>query len=519
MGFSAYNFYPQVFKNQSIDDLISYDGNISVAVMPFRNMTDDRIWDGIQYNLVSYLSNYEELNLREIESINLLLESMGQTKSASISPSVAGAVSKKLNANVFISGIINKTSNITRVNVHLVNSKTKQVLKSFQLDVDQERDEIFKIIDSLSVQVSDFLVKSKMEKEVSPDLKPYKHTNSPVAFRYLVEADDAVKRYDVKRALDLYLKAVAADSNYIPAIVFLSMRYINLGNYEEAKKWCLKAYNKKDRANRGERIMIDWYHATLFSNPDEEIKYMKQYQAVDDMVPVSYWQTGNSYLKLFQYDKAIHEFKRALDIYNKWGVKPMMAENYTQLGLAYHKTGKYKYERKLYSKALDDFPDNHSVLRRYAILELSLGDTVNASRYIEKYRTALKDLSTSEAEIITRLAQIYSEASVLEKAEKLYRQAYSLEQGDVRMINNIAYFLIDKDLNINEGLGLAETALKSYPDDYRLLHTLGWGLYKQGKYNEALGIIQKSWSLKPYYDPYIYLHCEEVKKVLSEQNL
>jgi AraC-like DNA-binding protein/tetratricopeptide (TPR) repeat protein len=516
--FAAYYFYPGFFNRQSLDDIRSSDGRISVAVMPFKNMTNDKIWDGFQSNLVSYLSNNEELILREKEYINLLLESEGLTKYASITPSAAGAVSKKLNANVFINGVINQTDNVTRINAQLINTKSKQVFRSFQLDVNPGNNEIFKIIDSLSVLISNFLVKSKMEKEVSPDLKPYKHTNSPLAFRYLVEADDALKRYDVHGALNLYLRAVAADSNYIPAIVFLSMRYINLDNYEDAKKWCLKAYNKKDRANRGERIMIDWYHATLFSTPDEEIKFMKQFQAVDDMIPVSYWQTGNSYLKLFQYDKAIPEFKRALDIYKKWGVKPMMADNYTHLGFAYHQSGLYKKEKSLYRKAMNDFPGDHSLLMRYAILELSLGDSADASSYIEKYTAALKDLSTNEAEIMSKLALLYSEASVFDKAEKYYRKALSLDPGNAEMINNLAYFLIDKGINLNEGIGLAEAALKSEPDNYSLLHTLGWGWYKQGKFREALEVLQKSWILKPIYRHEIYLHLEEVKKVFSDQN-
>ena len=50
------------------------------------------------------------------------------------------------------------------------------------------------------------------------------------------------------------------------------------------------------------------------------------------------------------------------------------------------------------------------------------------------------------------------------------------------------------------------------------LHTKGWGLYKQGKYKEALEVLEKSWDLKPFYDHAIYLHIEEVKKAIENQN-
>jgi tetratricopeptide (TPR) repeat protein len=503
--------YPKILSRNSLDDLRSSDGRISVAVMPFQNMTDDKIWSGIQDNIISYLSNFEELRVRNKEAINSLPENKGIPDYASISPSLARAISRKLDVNILIYGDVNQANSVVRVNANLVNSKTKDVFKSFQIDGPWMGDTIFVIFDSLSVLVKNFLVKSKMEKEVTPDLKPYKYTNSPIAFRYLVEAKDALSRYDLTSALNLYYRAVAIDSNYIPAIIFLSMRYEDMGKYKDAKQWCNKAYSKRDKMNKNERIMVDWYHATLYETPNEEIKFLKQYQDADDQVPVSYWQTGNAYLKLFQFNKAIPEFKKALDIYNKWGVKPMMAENYTQLGFAYHQSGQYNKEKKLYRKAMRDFPDNHNIIDRYAILALSEGDTSGANGYIDKYRSALKDLSVSETDIITNVARIYSEADILNKAEECYREALSLEPNNPVRMNYLAYLLIDKDLNLNEGLDLIEKALKLEPDNSRFLHTKGWGLYKQGKSREAFEILQRSWDLKPVYDHRIFLHLQEVK--------
>jgi len=238
---------------------------------------------------------------------------------------------------------------------------------------------------------------------------------------------------------------------------------------------------------------------------------------VDDQVPVVYWQIGNAYLNLALYSKAVPEYEKALEIYKKWGIKPMMAENYSKLGFAYHKTGQFKKEKKLYRKAERNFPDDPNISTRYAILALNERDTTDANRYIEKLISALKDLSWSEAQIADYLASLYSEAGVLNKAEEYYRMALSLDPGNSWFKNYVAYFLVDKDLNINEGLNLAETALKSDPDNSFLLHTRGWGLYKQGNYREALNILQKSWELNPVYDHSLFLHLAVVKKAVSDQ--
>ena len=509
--------YTKIFKRTTLGDLRSSDGRISVAVMPFQNMTENKIWDGIQTNLISYLSNFEELKVRQKEAIGSLLESKGLTNYASINPSIAGSISRKLDENVFIYGSINKADSKIRVNAELVNSKTKEVFKSFILEGPAREDNIFHIFDSLSLSVKDFLVMSKMEKEISPDFKPYRNTNSPEAYKYFIDAENALKRYDRQAAINLYTEAVAIDSNYIPAIVFLSMRYRDMFMYEDARKWCLKAYIKREGVDKNVRNMINWYHATLFETPNEEIKYLKLYQDVDDQVPVVYWQIGNAYLNLVQYNKAIPEYEKALEIYKKWGIKPMMAENYTKLGFAYHKTGQYKKEKRLYRKAERDFPDDPNISTRYAILALNEQDTTDANRYIEKLISALKDMSWSESQIADYLASLYSEAGVLNKAEEYYRKALSLEPDNPLQMSFLAYFLIDKDLNINEGLDLIGTALKSEPDDYGFLHAKGWGLYKQGNSREALEILQKSWDLKPVYDHQLFLHLGEVKKAAADQ--
>jgi hypothetical protein len=134
------------------------------------------------------------------------------------------------------------------------------------------------LIDSVSTLVRNFLAVSKMISETHPDLRPYRYTNSPVAFEYFTKADDALQKKDIRTSLSWYLKTVGADSGFIPAIVFLSMRYWELGDYAEAKKWCLRAFSFKDQVQLNEKYFIEWYHAVLFGTPEEEAGFLKQYQ-------------------------------------------------------------------------------------------------------------------------------------------------------------------------------------------------------------------------------------------------
>jgi hypothetical protein len=58
------------------------------------------------------------------------------------------------------------------------------------------------------------------------------------------------------------------------------------------------------------------------------------------------------------------------------------------------------------------------------------------------------------------------------------------------------------------------------PDNYDYLETKGRGLYKIGKYHEALEILQKSWDLRmknAIYNNEAFLNLEAAKKAFANQ--
>ncbi len=91
-----------------------------------------------------------------------------------------------MEAHVFINGSINKTGGTIRINAQLINSKTEEAFKSFQINGTSEN--IFQIIDSLSVLVKNYLIVSILKKEVPPDIQKFGATLFPVSYRYFIKA-------------------------------------------------------------------------------------------------------------------------------------------------------------------------------------------------------------------------------------------------------------------------------------------------------------------------------------------
>ncbi len=520
--FAAIFLLPDIFKNNTIESLRSSGERISVAVMPFQNMTNDTTWnvwqEGIQDILITFLANSEELRVRQPESVKSVLQGKDFAGYESITPSVASAVSKKLEADVYISGNIKRAGNTLRIYAQLVNSVTEEVFKSFQIESANEEAKVFQIIDSLSREITDFLIVTELKRGKSHESQVMVATNSPEAYRYFTQAERFFSRLDYIPARKLFSRALSLDSNFVVAILYTSTSYGNQGLYEPAKEWCLKAYKKRDLMPIRLRLYSEWSYACYFETPTEEIIILKKLIEVDDHAPMAHYILGDVYNSIEQYENAIPEYIKAIEIRNKWGLKPTWIYNYTELGEAYHQIGKLRKEKKLYEKAKLDFPDDPELLYRQAVLALSVGRIKEANKYIEKYKTTSSNKMASEAELSVNLANIYSEAGLFDIAVRYYNDALSFEPENHRWLNSYAYLLIDNDLNIIKGMELIDRALELNPDNYRYLDTKGWGLYNQGRYKEALDILQKSWDKRietAVYNHSAFLHLEEAKKAIS----
>lgn len=511
--------FPHIFMRDTVGRLKSGGKRISIAVMPFQNMTNDslkNIWqDGIQDNLISALANSQDLQVRNKESVRRLLQKESSSNYASVMPSIARVVSKQLDADVFISGSLSQSGPVTRINAQLTDSRTNDVFKSFQ--VDGMSGGMLNSVDSLSKMIMNFLIISKLVKELPVFMQYRPATSSPEAYRCYLQGENARSRKDYAAAKRLFLQALRIDTNYTHMYLMLAVVCANQGTYFEGRKWCDTAYNRIDRVSNGLRLMINREHAFFYEAPSEEIKYLKQYLELDDNFPGTYYEIGLKYSSLFEYEKAIPQFEKALDIYRKFDMKPWWIYNYTELAYAYHQTKQYKKEEKIYTRAEKEFPNESTLTWRQAILYLTTGDTSKAEMYLRKYKGIYTENRWSEAALARNLGWAYDQAGMPEKAEESFRKAIELEPGGGFWYYYLGWHLIDKDINIDEGLKMIDKALELMPSyDWYFLDYKGWGLYKKGSYNDALQVLEKSWAIQPYYNHEKYMHLQEVRKAAQK---
>jgi tetratricopeptide (TPR) repeat protein len=515
--------YPKLFKKDKFEGIRDTDGRISIAVMPFENLSGDtlyNIWQGgFQNLLITTLSNSEELSVRQYQAMYTILENKRNISYASLTPSLASELALKLETRTFILGNILKAGNKIRVNAQLVNAETEEIYKTYQVDGNTE-DDIFAMADSLSGLIRNYLeIKKLIEQYDSPAIRGSFNTNSSEAFEYYIHGWEAFMNLNMQTAAEWLSKAIETDSGFINAYVTLSFTYSLMGNDELSKNWCNMANEKRHELPLKEKLMLDHLNAYYFGMPNEEIKYIKQILEIDELNSTYWYLLGLAYYQKHQYEEAAISCEKALKIHEKWGTNYRNPWIYAVLGDSYHKVNEHKREKEVYELGLSIFPDYTRIIQRQAICAFSQGDTDEAEIFITKYKSIRKNKSLwPESRILSGVGYIYTVANLFDEAELSYRQALTLDPGNPSRMNDLAWFLIDNDINVNEGVDLIQKALELKPDNWYSLDTKGWGLYKQGRYEEALKVLHDSWDLRPSYNHDGYQHIQEVEKALASQN-
>jgi tetratricopeptide (TPR) repeat protein/AraC-like DNA-binding protein len=499
-------------------------GSIPIAVLPFRNMTNDSTWhiweEGIQSCLINLLSNSADLVLHSEVSINNIIKSEKVTDYAALKPDLAGKVSRKLGARVFIYGNITRAGSTVRLNAQLIGSENEEVFSS--IHIDGSEDELLESIDSLSVMIHNALVMYEFRKVRPAEMHNYKRytTRSTDAYRCFIYGNLAFYRNEFNTAIDWYLQALAKDSTFYLPMAKIALAYYNQDDFEPGKEWGRKYCNKKDGMNVKDRISANFIEAIFYGTFNDRIKYLRQLLELDDQNPMTWFNIGDCYFEMMQYEKAIPEFEHALELFKKFEMKPYWGAYYYELGISYHKTGQYKKEKRLYRKAEKDFPGDPGLMDQLAWLELSLGNYDAANEYLDRWTSIRREEGWTEARIAGYMGYIYSMAEMPDKEEECYRKALSLEPEKASRLNSLAYFLVSTGRNISEGLVLVEKALQFNPDNYNSMHIKGYALFKLGKYKDALDLMQKGWDLrmkKSIYQHRAFLQLEEAKKAVAKR--
>jgi Flp pilus assembly protein TadD len=114
-----------------------------------------------------------------------------------------------------------------------------------------------------------------------------------------------------------------------------------------------------------------------------------------------------------------------------------------------------------------------------------------SEKAIQEFNSALqKDPNSIPA--LMSLGIIYDMQKNYDKAKEYYQKALRVNPKFPPAANNLAYLYLERGGNVDEALGLAQTAKAQLPDDPHISDTIGWAYYKKNIFSRAIDYLKEA---------------------------
>ena len=341
----------------------------SIAVLPFDNLSRDPdnayFCEGVQDEILTRLAKVSDLKV----------VSRTSTQHFKSSPDNLPQIAKQLGVMHVLEGSVQKSNDQVRVNVQLINAMTDAHLWAETFD--RKLTDIFAVESEIAKTIADTLqVKLSGSEQHAIAARPTENTEAHQL--YLKGRFFWNKRTgnDLKKSIDYFQQAIAADPNYALAYAGVADAYVFLPGYTAgAPRDCYpKAMAAAKKALELDDTLAEahttlalalWYYDFDFSQANRE------FQRAIELNPnyaTGHQQYGNNTLSaLGRFDEAIAEGKRAVEL------DPLSLVINADLGMNYYYARRYDEAISQLRKTLEMDPG-------YYYAHVDLGQVLAAKR-------------------------------------------------------------------------------------------------------------------------------------------
>ncbi len=458
--------------------------NLSIAVLPFKNMSADPenefFADGLTEDLLIQLSKIKSL---EVISRTSIMQYKNTTKSLS-------EIGKELGVGSILEGSVRRGGNRVRITAQLINARTAKHLWAEMYD--RELDDIFAIQIDVANKITVALKTSLTpEEEEFINEKP---TNSLEAYDLFLKgrilADEALSgggKEGLEEAIRMFQYAIELDPKFINAHSRLAKAHMTMywdghGAWDRTDERLAKAKRVIDKVSEIDsehpevHLAKGYYYYWGYRNYDEALKYLiptleKQPNNSDVSAAIGY-----VYRRKGEWDEAIAFIQKAVDLDPLSFVKTMQLRDTYSLNRMWQKAEHYT-ERLIHLKPKSFI----SYSKNLSLAYLSRGD-------LEESRMILNDAmrNIDPYRLISLQGGLYVIERKYEKALNVYEKDRAKWYGAKAFLHlklghmEKAYSYFDS-MRVEE-----ENKLKADPNNILFLSNLGFAYAGLGRKVEAI---------------------------------
>ena len=327
--------------------------------------------------------------------------------------------------------------------------------------------------------------------------------------KVLIDAYIKTKEYD--KALTMVNEALASFPDDFNLLELKGRTLIEKGEWKDASEQYLKLVNNP-KINIEAKIKIGTSFFAASEKDSNNLNIAKQiFQTLNK--DTSDWQV-NAYLGEIEIREkkdsvAIEYLKKAAEL-AEWN-----SQVWVRLGGLLFDNRKYKDAIFYMSKASQKFPndfavnliyglalsqENENLKAKNALLKAlkinpddvtalsALGYTLNQMKNDEEALAHLQhalSIDPNNIQVLSITAMIHESKKEYKISDSLYTKALQLDSANALILNNYAYSLSERGINLKNALDMSKKAVAKEPKNASYLDTIGWIYFKLGDFEIA----------------------------------
>lgn len=398
------------------------------------------------------------------------------------------------------------------------------------------------------------------EKNTHPLLKRILELDPDNRETYLRLGRIYMENQQIPEALELFSRMADQLPDYYVAHFYLGEAHFLAGNHKEAAQAFEATIDLEPDLIEPRLRLLDVLQdpGNPAGNPDPDT-LLAMYEQILDIEPENeqalletarlYHQTGQTDLAAQQFmdlgDQARHDnrllmtavdlylspkrYEDAVVVFSGMLAADPDSDNFNFfLGLAYESSEHPEQAIKHYLKVSPAHPQYKKTLLTIAFLYREIGQTEKAVAFMEQhYQQAPDDIdfitylaafyenenqlkkamtllskglenSPENTTLLFRLGAVQDKAGLKDKSIATMKEIIRLDPEDASALNYLGYTYADLGIHLDDAEALIKKALEIKPDDGYILDSMGWVYFQQGRFDIAVGYLERAAELTDY---------------------
>lgn len=228
--------------------------------------------------------------------------------------------------------------------------------------------------------------------------------------------------------------------------------------------------------------MLTGYIKALYADETQQPRIEELFAVLQEQHPHQYdiHELYCAYLAVIKdYNRAAEQMSYALDI------NPSNIDAWTQYISLCAQTNDKDLSYNAIERALHYFPSNPALLYQSGVILSIFNYTDKALSMFNNALPLISDNNKLKSDITCSIGDLFYKKELVDSAFTYYEKAIDLNPNNLLALNNYAYYLAEKGIDLDKAERLSARTISEDPDNDNSLDTYAWILFKKKNYTMA----------------------------------